>query len=186
MGTLISSLKILHQQKWTVAAFGLLYFIIRTNWSITTLQFQHFSPCRLPLRPFQAGDNLCLRYQTFRWEVLAFCYTASQQISRLFGFRWKNLCKEFNWNQIQVILNWTAGRLTKNSLFYLSESYFDLIWPLISSLWLAWMSCYLLEKSYNSRQAEQRHQIYHREENFKAVGMFYIERPFLMFVFAQI
>ena len=49
-----------------------------------------------------------------------------------------------------------------------------------------WMSCYLLEKSYNSRQAEQSHQIYHRGENFKAVGMFYIERPFLMFVFARI
>ena len=38
----------------------------------------------------------------------------------------------------------------------------------------------------SSRQAEQSHQIYHRGENLKAVGMFYIERPFLMFVFPQI
>ena len=85
-----------------------------------------------------------------------------------------------------------AGRHGRPGILYFIsfveklERGFDLGTDLSSVAGLDVVLCYLLEKSYSSRQAEQGHQIYHRGENFKAVGMFYIERPFLMFVFAQI
>ena len=88
-------------------------------------------------------------------------------------------------DSLRLHWHWTAGQPRPRILILFDEK-LERGFDLDSDLWRAWMSCYLLEKSYNSRQAEQRHQIYHRGENFKAVGMFYIERPFLMFVFAQI
>ena len=83
-----------------------------------------------------------------------------------------------------MTLSRLQAALARNSLFYLLKSHN--VEDLLCSLWRGGMSCYLSEKSYNSRQAEQSHQIHHRGGNFKAVGMFYIERPFLMFVFARI